>query len=99
MYALVVGALDFASVYFVKPGFYEAVLKKVSSAVSGSDSDVVPLAVTQIKFVNLDGRVQGKKVNSVQWGDADFRTTLDKGDLIQTAGDGAARITVGATTY
>ena len=98
MYSIILVALIFASVYFVTPGFYAAVLKKVSSAVSGSDSDVVPLAVTQIKFVNLDGRVQVKKVNSVQWVDADFRTTLDKGDLIQTAGDGAARITFGDTT-
>ena len=83
----------FSSVYLVTPGFYAAVLKKVSSAVSGADADAVPLAMTQAKFVNLDGRVQIKKVNSVQWVEADLRTTLDKGDLIQTAADGAARIT------
>lgn len=98
MSGLILVALIFASVYFVTPGFYAAVLKKVSSAVSGSDSDVVPLAMTQAKFVNLDGRVQIKKVNSVQWVDADYRTTLDKGDLIQTAADGAARITFADST-
>ena len=93
-------ALIFGSVYFVTPGFYAAVLKKVSSAVSGTDSDAMPLAMNQAKFVNLDGRVQIKKVNSVQWVDADYRTTLDKGDLIQTAADGAARITFAdATSY
>src|ERR1051326_7770737 len=50
------------------------------------------------KFVNLDGRVQIKKVNSVQWVDAAYRTTLAKGDLIQTAADGAARITFADST-
>lgn len=94
-YALILGALIFGAVYFVTPGFYAAVLKKV---VGSADPEVVPLAVTQAKFVNLDGRVQVKKVNSVQWVEADLRTTLDKGDLIQTASDGAARITFADST-
>ena len=98
MYAVIVVVVIFASVYLVTPGFYAAVLKKVTSAVSGSDTDAVPLAMTQAKFVNLDGRVQIKKVNSVQWIEADLRTTLDKGDLIQTAADGAARITFADST-
>ena len=34
----------------------------------------------------------------MQWVDADYRTTLDKGDLIQTGSDGAARITFADTT-
>jgi FecR protein len=82
-----------AALYFATPGFYAKALNKLSNAVSGTDPEVIPLAMTQAKFVNLDGRVQIKKVNSVQWVDADLRTTLDKGDLIQTASDGAARIT------
>lgn len=99
-YSLILVALIFASFYFVTPGFYAAVLKKVSSAVGGTDADVMPLAMNQAKFVNLDGRVQIKKVNSVQWVEADYRTSLDKGDLIQTAADGAARITFAdATSY
>jgi len=98
LYGLVLGALVFAAAYFVTPGFYAAVLKKVSNAVGGGDGDAVPLTSTQAKFVNLDGRVQVKKVNSVQWVDADYRTTLDKGDLIQTGADGAARITFADTT-
>jgi hypothetical protein len=90
---IVVGA-----VYFVTPAFYASVMSKVSNAVTGGDSEVAPIAMTQAKFVNLDGRVQVKKVNSVQWVDANLGTTLDKGDLIQTASDGAARITFGDTT-
>jgi hypothetical protein len=98
LYGLVLAALIFAAAYFVTPSFYAAVLKKVSNAVGGGDGDAVPLTSTQAKFVNLDGRVQVKKVNSVQWVDADYRTTLDKGDLIQTGADGAARITFADTT-
>jgi hypothetical protein len=95
---LLIIAVIFGAVYFVTPGFYAAVMKKVSSAVVGGDTEAVPLATTEAKFVNLDGRVQVKKVNSVTWVDADYRTTLDKGDLIQTAADGAARITFADST-
>jgi len=98
LYALILVALIVGAVYLVTPAFYANVLKKVSNAVNGSDTDSGPLAMTQAKFVNLDGHVQIKKVNSVQWVDADYRTTLDKGDLIQTANDGAARITFADST-
>jgi len=98
LYGLLLVALIFGAVYFVTPAFYAAVMKKVSNVVGGNDPEVLPLANTQAKFVNLDGRVQVKKVNSVQWADADYRTTLDKGDLIQTGSDGAARITFADTT-
>ena len=41
-----------------------------------------------------------KKANSVNWDSADYRTKLDKGDLVRTGSDGAARITfVDGTTY
>jgi hypothetical protein len=98
IYGALAVAVIFSSVYLVTPGFYAAVLKRVTSVVSGSDTEAVPLAMTQAKFVNLDGRVQIKKVNSVQWVEADLRTTLDKGDLIQTAADGAARVTFADST-
>jgi hypothetical protein len=42
--------------------------------------------------VNLDGKVQVKKVNSVTWASADYQLTLDKGDLVQTGPEGVARI-------
>ena len=54
----------------------------------------------QARFVNLDGKVQVKKVNSVQWVNADYQVTLDKGDLIQTTSEGVARIAFAdGTTY
>jgi hypothetical protein len=76
------------------------ILKKLTNAVSSADAENLTIAQTQAKFVNLDGKVQVKKVNSVQWVDADYKVTLDKGDLVQTGNEGVARITFGdGTTY
>src|SRR5260370_12061397 len=86
--------------YVVKPDLYSAALNKLSSAASSGDLEAVAAEQKQAKFGNLDGKVQVKKVNSVQWVEADYRTTLDKGDEIKTADDGAARITFAdGTTY
>ena len=78
----------------------EARSPRVSHALGGGTDVGAELTTKQAKFVNLDGRVQVKKVNSVQWVTADYRMALDKGDLIQTRADGAARITFAdGTTY
>ncbi len=50
------------------------------------------ISARQARFVNLDGKVQVKKVNSVTWASADYQLTLDKGDLVQTGPEGVARI-------
>jgi hypothetical protein len=100
VYAILIAAIVFAAVYLVNPSVYTHAYEAWAKTVSGGDSGAEPITQTQAKFVNLDGKVQVKKVNSVQWVDADFRTTLDKGDQIQTSADGAARITFAdGTTY
>ena len=93
--AVLVGVL-----YLIFPESFTATLSKVSEAIGAKATTTAELTAKQAKFVNLDGRVQVKKVNSVQWVTADYRMALDKGDLIQTGGDGAARITFAdGTTY
>jgi hypothetical protein len=84
--------IGIAAMCVTLPNWTEALTKKFSNALN-PETETLSNAQTQAKFVNLDGRVQVKKVNSVTWVDADYHTTLDKGDLIQTGGDGAARIT------
>ncbi len=99
-YALLAVAIIFGGIYLAKPDLYRVVFQKISDKVS--DPEVEPLSADQkhAKFVNLDGKVEVKKVNSVQWVVADFRTMLDKGDQIKTGSDGDARITFGdGTTY
>jgi hypothetical protein len=89
-----------AGIYLVKPDLYQVVLNRVDKAVSDPENEALAADQKHAKFVNLDGKVQVKKVNSVQWVDADYRTVLDKGDLVQTGADANARITFGeGTTY
>jgi hypothetical protein len=93
IYGLLVAAIVLAGTFIVFPNLYSAVTHKISTAIASNDSENASASQTQAKFVNLDGRVQVKKVNSVQWVDADYRTALDKGDLVQTGTDGYARVT------
>jgi hypothetical protein len=100
IYAVILAAIVFAALYLVNPSVYTHAYDAWVKTVAGGDSGAEPITQTQAKFVNLDGKVQVKKVNSVQWVNADFHTSLDKGDQIQTSADGAARITFAdGTTY
>jgi len=100
IYLLLALAIVISIVYLLNPQLYTFVLDNISKAVGNGTSAAQPSVQNQAHFVNLDGRVQVKKVNSVQWTSADYRTGLDKGDLIQTGSDAAARITfVDGTTY
>jgi len=93
-------AIICATLYLLDPNLVNTTLEAINKKINNSDSDAISISSKQAKFVNLDGKVQVKKVNSVQWVDADFKTTLDKGDQIQTSTDGAARITFAdGTTY
>ena len=60
--------------------------------VAPQDNGAAAAAARQARFVNLDGKVQIKKVNSLQWVNADYQITLDKGDEIETGSDGVARV-------
>ena len=93
VYGLLIAAIIAAGMFIAFPSLYTAVTRKISTAMESNDSENATGSPTQAKFVNLDGRVQVKKVNSVQWVEADYRTSLDKGDLVQTGADGYARVT------
>lgn len=99
VYVALIAVILLAALYLLNPNIYIEAYDKFAKSIT-SDSDAPTITQTQAKFVNLDGKVQVKKVNSVNWVDADFHTTLDKGDQIQTSADGAARITFAdGTTY
>jgi FecR protein len=99
-YVLLVLTIISAGLYLAKPDLYAVMLKKIDKAVSDPENETQAADQKHAKFVNLDGKVQVKKVNSVQWVEADYRTLLDKGDLVQTGADANARITFGdGTTY
>ena len=93
IYLLLLFVIVIAGMYVAMPDWTTIVTTKINKAIGHVDNDPLTITQTQAKFVNLDGRVQVKKVNSVTWAEADYHTALDKGDLVQTGSDGAARIT------
>lgn len=93
VYGLLLALIILAGMFILFPSLYSAVTRKISTAITSNDGESAGTSQTQAKFVNLDGKVQVKKVSSVQWVDADYRTSLDKGDLVQTGSDGYARVT------
>jgi hypothetical protein len=100
LYIFIILTILLTLTYLVFPKTSGSLLSRISDAISPHDSGVATISARQARFVNLDGKVQVKKVNSVQWTTADYQLTLDKGDLIQTDAEGVARIAFAdGTTY
>ena len=99
-YSFLIAAVVAGGIFLTKPGLFQELYDKLDKAVKNPEVEAVNAEQKRAKFVNLDGKVEVKKVNSVQWVDADFRMSLDKGDQIKTGPDGDARITFAdGTTY
>ena len=92
LYVIVITTIVLAATYLVFPEGSSNVLRRISETVASHEGGVATPSARQARFVNLDGKVQVKKVNSVEWTNADYQVTLDKGDLIQTGPEGVARI-------
>jgi hypothetical protein len=100
VYVMLVVVIICAAVYAVRPDWLVRTAERISHTLGAAPANAGALAQNQARFVNLDGKVEVKRANSVTWENADYRTTLDKGDLIRTGDDGAARLTfVDGTTY
>jgi hypothetical protein len=100
LYILIFLVIIGAASYLVVPDTLTRLMQHVSSALQPKDNAATATNMRGARFVNLDGRVQVKRVNSVQWITADYQMTLDKGDLIQTGSDGVARLAFAdGTTY
>lgn len=92
LYISVVLLLIFATGYLVFPDSFAGFIRHLSTALQTKDTTTAAAGMRGARFVNLEGKVQIKKANSVQWITADYQMTLDKGDLIQTGPDGLARL-------
>jgi len=66
VYVLITATVVFGVVYLISPELYSTAYHKVSNAITAPDTENLTLTQMQAKFVNLDGKVQIKKVNSVQ---------------------------------
>ena len=92
LYILVLLVVIFAAGYLIFPDSFAGFIRHVSTALQPKDTTTTATGMRGARFVNLEGKVQIKKANSVQWITADYQMTLDKGDLIQTGPDGVARL-------
>ena len=92
LYAFIITVIIVACFYLVFPAVSNTVLQKLSQTFAEPESPVNSPIARQVRFVNLDGKVQVKKADSVTWTNADYTVTLDKGDLIQTGPEGVARV-------
>src|SRR4051794_37996734 len=84
IYCTIFAGLVMTTFYVIHPDWYSKIADRMSRTL-GATSTVADLSQNQARFVNLDGKVEVKKVNSVNWETADYRVTLDKGDLVRTA--------------
>jgi len=93
VYLVTVFATILAVLYLIFPDHFADAGRKFRDTVGGKKDEGLAATANKARFVNLDGKVEVKKVTSVQWAAANPGTTLDKGDLIRTGGDSFARIT------
>ncbi len=96
LYALAALALVSIILYLIAPNFVGQKMRGALAAISGgmvrnTETDAATTK-REAHFVNIDGTVRVKKARSLQWVRADYNTSLEKGDFVQTAGDGVARI-------
>jgi hypothetical protein len=79
LYVIVVAAIIGSATYLVFPEATANIARHISDTIARPESGVATISARQARFVNLDGKVQVKKVNSVTWASADYQLTLDKG--------------------
>ncbi len=82
--------------YLIAPNYFGQKIKSALAAISAVMGRTSETETTTSKreahFVNIDGTVRVKKGQSLQWIRADYNTSLEKGDFIQTGNDGVARV-------
>lgn len=67
-------------------------LSKAGLALDSASKKEVNVGPQQAHFTNIDGTVKVKKANSNTWVAADYGLPLEKGDVIQTASEGIAKV-------
>jgi type II secretory pathway pseudopilin PulG len=95
-YAFLALMLVGIAAYLISPQYVTQKAKRVLESIAGDAGQVVnsesAAGRREAHFVNLDGTVRVKKARSLQWIRADYNTSLEKGDFVQTGSDGVARI-------
>ncbi len=95
-YAILALLLVCFILYLIAPNYFGQKARLALAAISASlvrtNGADTTTATRDAHFVNIDGTVRVKKGQSQQWIRADYNTSLERGDFIQTGSDGVARI-------
>src|SRR5574340_376928 len=81
-YASLLLVIGLATFYLVYPDTFASAVRRATDALTKPSTNAAVGNLRDARFVNLDGRVQVKKVDSVRWVSAAYQMVLDKGDLI-----------------
>lgn len=93
LYAVLGLAVAGLIAYSIAPHYFNQKVKRALAALSSSSGEAdATTSKRSAHFVNIDGTVRVKKGQSQQWIRADYNTSLEKGDFVQTENDGVARI-------
>jgi hypothetical protein len=76
----------------VVPQWREGLKAMLFSADRNGNAQVEAEGNRLARFTNLDGGVRVRRSQEVDWVSADLSMQLDKGDLVQTSGNGVARV-------
>ena len=95
-YAILALLLAGFVLYLIAPNTFARAARKTLNTISagmmrssGADATTTK---REAHFVNIDGTVRIKKARSLEWIPADYNTSLEKGDFVQTGSTGVARI-------
>jgi hypothetical protein len=93
IYLVIAFLLVLGILYLISPQFVVKITTRALETIAAPPSiQQTSSSRKEAHFVNLDGTVRIKKAASSQWMRADFNTSLEKGDFVQTGSDGVARI-------
>lgn len=68
------------------------VLAKMGVSNGGGNGNLPDPGPQQAHFTNIDGNVRVRKASTNTWVVADYSLVLDKGDYVQTSGEGIAKV-------
>jgi len=69
---------------------YPELFSSAWAKITGGESNAAAVQQASFaRFLNLDGSVRVKKRDAVQWANADYRTELQEGDIVQTGTQGS----------
>jgi hypothetical protein len=95
-YAVLAFLLFLFIIYLMAPRYFGQKINQALVVLGGKAGQTAGTEAATAKreahFVNIDGTVKVKKARDMEWIRADFNTSLEKGDFVQTGSEGVARI-------